>query len=200
MQGKLLFPRGHTGWCLRTSAASSSEEHGPGRSAGIPLGDLPGRDGRLGGGGSLPEAAVGYVHRARFWQAGSAANRPGALAHVPRNPPAGQIRAVCSAGGSGICSWRLPDILRVMDLQQEQLARSLGKGHRVDSVVARFRQDTDPWLPGRVLAKVCTKPILILCYNKALAKRLEHWMLDKGVADRLCAELSGMVPSPVDHL
>ena len=38
------------------------------------------------------------------------------------------------------------------------------------------------------LAKVCTKPILILCYNKALAKRLEHWMQDKGVADKVIVQ------------
>jgi superfamily I DNA and RNA helicase len=30
----------------------------------------------------------------------------------------------------------VPDIVRVMDLQQEQLARSMGEGHRVIHVVA----------------------------------------------------------------
>jgi hypothetical protein len=38
------------------------------------------------------------------------------------------------------------------------------------------------------LAKVCTKPILVLCYNKALAKRLEHWMKEKGVANKVIVQ------------
>ena len=80
----------------------------------------------------------------------------------------------------------LPDILRVMDLQQEQLARSLGEGHRVIHGVAGSGKTLILGYRAEYLAKVCTKPILILCYNKALAKRLEHWMQEKGVADKSC--------------
>jgi superfamily I DNA/RNA helicase len=35
------------------------------------------------------------------------------------------------------------------------------------------------------LARVCARPILILCYNKALARRLELWMQTRGVADKV---------------
>lgn len=82
----------------------------------------------------------------------------------------------------------LPDIVRVMDLQQEQLARSLGEGHRVIHGVAGSGKTLILGYRAEYLAKVCTKPILILCYNKALAKRLEHWMQEKGVADKVVVQ------------
>jgi hypothetical protein len=82
----------------------------------------------------------------------------------------------------------LPDILRVMDLQQEQLARSLGEGHRVIHGVAGSGKTLILGYRAEYLARVCTKPILILCYNKALAKRLEHWMQEKGVADKVIVQ------------
>lgn len=85
-------------------------------------------------------------------------------------------------------SAELPDILRVMDLQQEQLARSLGEGHRVIHGVAGSGKTLILGYRAEYLAKVCTKPILILCYNKALAKRLEHWMQEKGVADKVIVQ------------
>jgi len=85
-------------------------------------------------------------------------------------------------------SAELPDILRVMDLQQEQLARSLGEGHRVIHGVAGSGKTLILGYRAEYLAKVCTKPILILCYNKALAKRLEHWMKEKGVANKVVVQ------------
>jgi hypothetical protein len=85
-------------------------------------------------------------------------------------------------------SAELPDILRVMDLQQEQLARSLGEGHRVIHGVAGSGKTLILGYRAEYLAKVCTKPILILCYNKALAKRLEHWMKEKGVANKVIVQ------------
>ncbi|MEE4239000.1 MAG: 3'-5' exonuclease, partial [Anderseniella sp.] len=85
-------------------------------------------------------------------------------------------------------SAELPDILRVMDLQQEQLARSLGEGHRVIHGVAGSGKTLILGYRAEYLAKVCSKPILILCYNKALAKRLEHWMKEKGVANKVIVQ------------
>lgn len=82
----------------------------------------------------------------------------------------------------------LPDILRVMDLQQEQLARSLGEGHRVIHGVAGSGKTLILGYRAEYLARACSKPILILCYNKALAKRLEHWMREKGVADKVIVQ------------
>ncbi len=91
-------------------------------------------------------------------------------------------------GRDGAEPAELPDILRVMDLQQEQLARSLSEGHRVIHGVAGSGKTLILGYRAEYLAKVCTKPILILCYNKSLAKRLEHWMRDKGVADKVIVQ------------
>lgn len=85
-------------------------------------------------------------------------------------------------------SAELPDILRVMDLQQEQLARSLGEGHRVIHGVAGSGKTLILGYRAEYLAKVSTKPILVLCYNKTLAKRLQHWMREKGVADKVIVQ------------
>lgn len=85
-------------------------------------------------------------------------------------------------------SAELPDLLRVMDLQQEQLARSMGEGHRVIHGVAGSGKTLILGYRAEYLAKVSSKPILILCYNKALAKRLEHWMQEKGVADKVVVQ------------
>jgi len=79
----------------------------------------------------------------------------------------------------------IPDLIRVMDLQQEQLARSLGEGHRVIHGVAGSGKTLILGYRAEQLAKVCAKPILVLCYNKALANRLAHWMKLKGVADKV---------------
>lgn len=79
----------------------------------------------------------------------------------------------------------IPDLMRVMDLQQEQLARSLGEGHRVIHGVAGSGKTLILGYRAEQLAKVCVKPILVLCYNKALAGRLMHWMTSKGVADKV---------------
>lgn len=79
----------------------------------------------------------------------------------------------------------IPDLMRVMDLQQEQLARSLGEGHRVIHGVAGSGKTLILGYRAEQLAKVCVKPILVLCYNKTLAGRLTHWMASKGVADKV---------------
>ncbi|MBI5626030.1 MAG: NERD domain-containing protein [Nitrosomonadales bacterium] len=79
----------------------------------------------------------------------------------------------------------LPDIMRVMDMQQEQLARSLGEGHRVIHGVAGSGKTLILGYRAEYLAKASIKPILILCYNKTLARRLQQWMIDKGVSDKV---------------
>lgn len=79
----------------------------------------------------------------------------------------------------------LPDLMRVMDLQQEQLARSLGDGHRVIHGVAGSGKTLILGYRAEQLAKVCVKPVLVLCYNKTLAGRLSHWMSSKGVGDKV---------------
>ncbi len=79
----------------------------------------------------------------------------------------------------------LPDLIRIMDLQQEQLARSLGEGHRVIHGVAGSGKTMILGFRCLHLAKSLERPILVLCYNKALAARLEQLMAEQGVADRV---------------
>lgn len=82
-------------------------------------------------------------------------------------------------------SQTLPDILRVMDLQQEQLARSLGEGHRVIHGVAGSGKTLILGYRAQHLAKACNRPILVLCYNKLLAQRLDEWMRAKGLHNKV---------------
>ncbi len=79
----------------------------------------------------------------------------------------------------------IPDILRVMDIQQEQLARSLGEGHRVIHGVAGSGKTLILGYRAEHLAKVCARPILVLCYNRPLAKRLTRSIAAKGLADKV---------------
>jgi hypothetical protein len=80
----------------------------------------------------------------------------------------------------------LPDIMRVMDLQQEQLARSLGDGHRVIHGVAGSGKTMILGYRAEHLAKASSaKPILVLCYNKPLAQKLEATFAVKGLSDRV---------------
>lgn len=82
----------------------------------------------------------------------------------------------------------LPDIMRVMDLQQEQLARSLGDGHRVIHGVAGSGKTMILGYRAEYLAKASTdqsKPILVLCYNEPLAVKLAATMEAKGLGDRV---------------
>ena len=82
----------------------------------------------------------------------------------------------------------LPSIMRVMDLQQEQLARSLGDGHRVIHGVAGSGKTMILGYRAEYLAKASTassKPILILCFNEPLGVKLASVMDAKGLSDRV---------------
>jgi hypothetical protein len=81
----------------------------------------------------------------------------------------------------------LPDIMRVMDLQQEQLARSLGDGHRVIHGVAGSGKTMILSYRAEYLAKASAgaKPILVLCYNQPLAVKLDATMTAKGLAAKV---------------
>ena len=87
----------------------------------------------------------------------------------------------------------LPSIMRVMDLQQEQLARSLGDGHRVIHGVAGSGKTMLLGYRAEHLAKAVnpkdatSKPILILCYNEPLARQIARVKTAKGIADRVHA-------------
>ena len=81
----------------------------------------------------------------------------------------------------------LPDIMAVMDLQQEQLARSLGDGHRVIHGVAGSGKTMILGYRAEYLASRSEKPILILCFSEPLSKRLKSWMDAKGLNGKVDA-------------
>ncbi len=81
---------------------------------------------------------------------------------------------------------QIPDLIRVMDLQQEQLARSLGEGHRVIHGVAGSGKTMILAYRCAHLARALTKPVLVLCYNITLAARLRATIEEKNLQDRVC--------------
>lgn len=81
----------------------------------------------------------------------------------------------------------IPDVVRVMDLQQEQLARSLGDGHRIIHGVAGSGKTMILGYRAQHLAQVLGKPVLVLCYNRALAARLQHMIEERGLQAKVSA-------------
>jgi hypothetical protein len=75
--------------------------------------------------------------------------------------------------------------LAVMDLHQEQMARSLGEGHRIIRGVAGSGKTLILAFRAEYLARAATKPVLILCYANGIAGRLEDTMQSRGVEDRV---------------
>jgi hypothetical protein len=75
----------------------------------------------------------------------------------------------------------LPDVVRIMDIQQEQLARSLGEGHRVIHGVAGSGKTMILGYRCQYLAQTLKKPILVLCFNITLAARLRAFISSKGI-------------------
>lgn len=89
------------------------------------------------------------------------------------------------ADAPGQIAVEIPDVLRVMDLQQEQLARSLGEGHRVIHGVAGSGKTLILGYRAEHLAKSSQRPILVLCYNKTLATKLASVIDTKGLQDKV---------------
>lgn len=79
----------------------------------------------------------------------------------------------------------LPDIVRIMDIQQEQLARSLGEGHRVIHGVAGSGKTLILGYRAEILAQATPKPILVLCFNVSLASKLKSTMRNKGLIEKV---------------
>lgn len=99
-----------------------------------------------------------------------------------------EVRVSSQPGQFGLFSGEeapLPDLIRVMDLQQEQLARSLGEGHRVIHGAAGSGKTMILGYRCSHLAATSSKPILVLCYNSSLAGRLTQIMAERGLADRV---------------
>lgn len=80
------------------------------------------------------------------------------------------------------------DLLPVMDLQQEQLARTLGEGHRVIHGAAGSGKTMILIHRAQHLAAAAARadqPILVLCFNRELAGRIEHLLRQRGVDERV---------------
>lgn len=78
-----------------------------------------------------------------------------------------------------------PDLLQVMDLAQEEIARNLGDGHRVIHGVAGSGKTLILAYRCRFLARTLAKPILVLVFNRSLAAWLKHQFEAQGLADRV---------------
>lgn len=79
----------------------------------------------------------------------------------------------------------LPDIVRIMDIQQEQLARSLGEGHRVIHGVAGSGKTMILGYRCLYLSQLSSKPILVLCFNITLATKLRAFISAKGIGGQV---------------
>ena len=79
----------------------------------------------------------------------------------------------------------VPDVVKVMDIHQEQLARGLGDGHRVIHGVAGSGKTLILEFRSEVLAELLNKPILVLCFNITLAAKLRSHVRSKGIADKV---------------
>lgn len=79
------------------------------------------------------------------------------------------------------------DVLQVMDLQQESVARNLGEGHRLihgpagsgKTMILIFRA-----VQLQAIARP-DKPVLVLCYNHDLAMRIDTMLRLKGVGPQV---------------
>lgn len=80
----------------------------------------------------------------------------------------------------------LPDIVKVMDMEQEKLARNLGEGHRIIHGVAGSGKTLILAYRAMYLDKLgLAKPILVLCFNKTLAAKLKQLLAERGAGDRV---------------
>ncbi|HSI49579.1 MAG TPA: NERD domain-containing protein/DEAD/DEAH box helicase [Ideonella sp.] len=82
---------------------------------------------------------------------------------------------------------QLPDLLQVMDLQQEQIARTLGEGHRVIHGAAGSGKTMILIYRAQHLAAAARpdQPVLVLCFNRTLADRIGAQLRERGVDERV---------------
>jgi len=80
----------------------------------------------------------------------------------------------------------LPDMIKIMDIEQEKIARNLGDGHRIIHGVAGSGKTLILAYRAMHLGKLgLAKPILVLCFNKTLAANLKHLLAKRGAGDRV---------------
>lgn len=78
-------------------------------------------------------------------------------------------------------------VMRVMDLNQEEIARGLGEGHRVIHGPAGSGKTMILIYRALLLQVAATveKPLLILCFNQSLASRIDTVLRAKGVGPQV---------------
>ena len=77
----------------------------------------------------------------------------------------------------------LDEQVRMLDAEQEKVARSMGEGHRVIHGVSGSGKTLVLTARARFLAYAGEKPVLVVCYNRSLAAFLQQQLED--VADRV---------------
>ncbi|WP_266183181.1 3'-5' exonuclease [Dyella humicola] len=97
----------------------------------------------------------------------------------------GQFGLFAQGDRSSAKTLEIPDLVKVMDAQQELLARSLGDEHRIIHGVAGSGKTMILGFRAMQLARALSKPILVLCYNKTLAARLDQLMGERGLSDKV---------------
>lgn len=100
-------------------------------------------------------------------------------------PGSGQFGLFDASTAGAVAKVEIPDLIKVMDAQQEQLARSLGDEHRIIHGVAGSGKTMILGFRAMHLARALSKPILVLCYNKTLAARLDQLMGERGLSDKV---------------
>lgn len=95
------------------------------------------------------------------------------------NLSAAQKAAAAQAG-----KFAIPDLVQVMDMNQEQAARSLGEGHRVIHGAAGTGKTMILVFRAQHLARLAAPgapPVLALCYNRPLADRIARMLIERDV-------------------
>ncbi|HAT1681629.1 TPA: AAA family ATPase [Klebsiella oxytoca] len=77
------------------------------------------------------------------------------------------------------------DLLKVMDIQQELLARNIGEGHRVIHGVAGSGKTLILLYRSQYLAEYSARPVLVLCYNITLANYIRECIADRGLSQKV---------------
>ncbi|ECW0088152.1 TPA: DEAD/DEAH box helicase [Salmonella enterica subsp. enterica serovar Mississippi] len=77
------------------------------------------------------------------------------------------------------------NMLKVMDIQQEILARNIGEGHRVIHGVAGSGKTLILLYRCQYLAENSNRPVLVLCFNITLANYIRECIADKGLSQKV---------------
>ncbi|HEY8683378.1 MAG TPA: 3'-5' exonuclease, partial [Rhodanobacter sp.] len=97
----------------------------------------------------------------------------------------GQFGLFDNRAAGTVKALEIPELVKVMDAQQEQLARSLGDEHRIIHGVAGSGKTMILGFRAMQLARELAKPILVLCYNKTLATRLDQLLGERGLSEKV---------------